>query len=426
MYDRNRTRLAVVLLCLGFVAAWPALAEERHVPIPYTTIQEAIDACNPSDTVVVADGTYTDAGNKNLDFGGEAITVRSEYGPDNCIIDCEQDGRGFYFHTGESDLSVVDGFTIQNGFATTGHPGGFSGGGILNVNSHPTVIRCIFRENRTDDVGGGMANLQGSCPKVTSCTFVGNLAADGGGMWNQDESSPTLTNCVFEANSVYSSYNPAGGGICNLHNSSPILYNCKFIGNTATNGTTWCYGGAVGSWFASRPTLTNCTFFANMSDDFGGAVYNSEDADSPMMVNCILWGNTAPAGSQIYGAATVAYSCVQGGWPGEGNIDTDPLFFPANSDDYHLMPFSPCIDAGDTTAVPADLFVDLDGLGRRLDHAWTADTGVPVGLIPVTVDMGAYEYHVRRGDINCDGDVNAYDIDGFILCVGQGYCDPCP
>ena len=29
-------------------------------------------------------------------------------------------------------------------------------------------------------------------------------------------------------------------------------------------------------------------------------------------------------------------------------------------------------------------------------------------------------------DINCDGNVNAYDIDGFVRCVSQGYCDPCP
>jgi len=34
----------------------------------------------PSDTVLVADGTYIGEGNKNLDFGGKAITVTSENG----------------------------------------------------------------------------------------------------------------------------------------------------------------------------------------------------------------------------------------------------------------------------------------------------------------------------------------------------------
>ncbi|MFH1746540.1 MAG: C25 family cysteine peptidase [Planctomycetota bacterium] len=29
-------------------------------------------------------------------------------------------------------------------------------------------------------------------------------------------------------------------------------------------------------------------------------------------------------------------------------------------------------------------------------------------------------------DINCDADVNSYDIDWFIACVGAGVCDPCP
>ena len=29
-------------------------------------------------------------------------------------------------------------------------------------------------------------------------------------------------------------------------------------------------------------------------------------------------------------------------------------------------------------------------------------------------------------DINCDGEVNSYDIDWFIQCVGNGFCQPCP
>ena len=77
----------------------------------YLTIQEGIDAAEDGDEVVVCDGTYTDALNKNLDFAGKLITVRSENGPDNCIIDCENDGRGFYFHGGETGEAVVDGIT---------------------------------------------------------------------------------------------------------------------------------------------------------------------------------------------------------------------------------------------------------------------------------------------------------------------------
>jgi len=81
----------------------------------YLTIQEGIDAAADGDEVVVCDGVYTGPGNKNLDFGGKAITVRSESGPENCIIDCELSrDPGFAFACEEGPGSVVDGFTVTN------------------------------------------------------------------------------------------------------------------------------------------------------------------------------------------------------------------------------------------------------------------------------------------------------------------------
>jgi len=90
------------------------------VPGDQSTIQAGIDAASDGDTVLVADGTYTGEGNKNLDFKGKAITVKSESGAENCIIDCENDGQGFYFHSGEGAGSLLSGFTITNGNAVYG------------------------------------------------------------------------------------------------------------------------------------------------------------------------------------------------------------------------------------------------------------------------------------------------------------------
>jgi hypothetical protein len=130
-----------------------------------------------------------------------------------------------------------------------------------------------------------------------------------------------------------------------------------------------------------------------------------------VLINCIFWSNTAPAGPQIYNetdAPSVAYSLVHGGYPGIGNIDADPLFVDADGpdnivgtldDDLRLQLASPAIDAGDNSAVPVDT-ADLDGDGdtteplpldlagnpRFVDIADKADTGN--GTAPI-VDMGA-------------------------------------
>jgi len=142
----------------------------------YVTIQEGIDAASDGDEVVVCDGVYTGPSNKNLDFHGKAITVRSENGPDNCIIDCQAYGRGFYFHSKETGEAVVEGFTITHGSAS-------SGGGMFIRDASPTVTNCTFRVNSAGDFGGGIYNDDASNPTLIDCTFSGNSAYNGGGIY---------------------------------------------------------------------------------------------------------------------------------------------------------------------------------------------------------------------------------------------------
>jgi hypothetical protein len=144
---------------------------------------------------------------------------------------------------------------------------------------------------------------------------------------------------------------------------------------------------------------------------------------SPTVSNCILWGDT-PNEFDV-DVATVTYSDVQGGYAGTSNIEADPLFgrnptpgpdgqWGTPDDDYgdlHLIGGSPCIDAGDPNFAPPPGETDLDG-NRRV---WDGNgDGTPM------VDMGAYEFGSHPyGDLNCDGAVNAFDIDLFVLALSD-------
>jgi len=139
--------------------------------------------------------------------------------------------------------------------------------------------------------------------------------------------------------------------------------------------------------------------------------------------NCIFWGDSSEEIIVLLGTTTVTYSDVQGGFPGTGNIDGDPLFVDPDNGDLRLQAGSPCIDAGDNTAVTEGITTDLDGNPRFLDVPETPDTGN--GTLPI-VDMGAYEslgggcLAVTSQEIVChaDGTTFTVNIDGLNACTG--------
>ena len=255
------------------------------------------------------------------------------------------------------------------------------GGAMLNSrNSSPTLTNVTFSGNSAGSLGGGMHNDESS-PTLTNVVFSGNDANLGGGMNNYYKSNPTLTNVTFSGNSAEED----GGGMRN-DGSSPMLTNVVFSGNYANDD-----GGGMRNRRNSSPTLTNVTFSGNYARA-GGGMYNSYS--SPTLTNCIVWGNEALQGLEIFNfdddsQPTVSYSSIRGNYPGEGNIDADPLFVepvsankaPTTDGDYRLTEGSPAIDAGTKDVITAD--TDLDGNPRIVDG--TGDGNA-------IVDMGAYEY----------------------------------
>ncbi|MFH1613686.1 MAG: peptidylprolyl isomerase [Planctomycetota bacterium] len=234
---------------------------------PKAAIQTAIDSANNNMTVMVAQGTYTGPGNRDLDFHGKILTVQSWNPVDPntvaaTVIDCQANAidqhRGFYFHSAEGAGSMVAGFTIKNGYAP------FGGGIFCENNSSPSILNCAIKKCRADNSGGAIA---GSAGAVTDCVITSNaaLSGNGGGFYN---CSGLITDCTISANRA-----EARGGA--IYNCDGTITDCNITGNEA--GT---YGGALADCDGS---ILNCYIAGSLAvTGYGGALYNCQ----AIITNC--------------------------------------------------------------------------------------------------------------------------------------------
>ncbi|HUU70222.1 MAG TPA: right-handed parallel beta-helix repeat-containing protein [Planctomycetota bacterium] len=298
-----KSTLPIVLLLVACSVI--GRAETRVVPDAYQTIQAAIDAAADGDVVLLKDGIYAGDGNRNVDFKGRKITLRSEHGHGGCVLDCQGLGRAFVFQNGEGPSSVLDGITIVGGFTDD------SGGAILCSRSSPTISNLVIIGNRARQSGGGIAAISGS-PRINNTALLGNIAA-------------------------------AGGGI-SFRGGDPAVVNCTLNANTSGNGAAiYCDNGSL--------TLCNSILWGDKAQ----SQLSMGPAATVSITCCTIQGG--PAG--VRGGE-------KGGlfW-GQGTIVADPLFVLPG--DYHLQADSLSIDGG-TNSPPGDVPPrDLDGGPRSQD-----------------------------------------------------------
>ncbi len=489
-----------LLIVSGFFLVFSALGTihgiDIYVPDDYPTIQEAIEAAQDGDRVVVRPGTYVE----NIDFLGKAITVLGEEGRDDTTIDGSlpddpDHGSTVIFITGEGPDSVLEGFTIENGSGSFhgDPPQGTNGGGIYCYRASPKILCNRIRYNITPDGGGGLYCFEGkphleeniierntayggagicyelSSGRIIDNTINNNEALDDGGGIICSKSYPLIRDNVISYNN---SWNWAAGIGC--WHAAPVIIDNDIIGNWGGSGAgIYCddshptiagnrimdnrygpggtdgWGGGIMCWWSSKPLISR-NLIQNNSARYGGGIYCSKssiisvrdnliignsaekggglqynggplsevtlysnlfaenhadtegggarlsgvfqaafntfyknDADleggalyllnaTLTMKNTILYGNTAPVGSEMYLTSlkrshlAISYSDVDEGqagihvesgssldW-GPGMIDTDPLFLDPDNHDFHLQQDpaqpgvdNPCVDAGD-------------------------------------------------------------------------------
>jgi len=384
---------------------------------PCKTIGYAITQAVATDMIYVAKGTYTEnlalSSQISLLGGYEATGWTRDIALNVTTVDGNQAGTVVDFQAG-SDNAVLDGFTITNGSVTAGGMGGgitidavgptvkntkvlnnkttTDGGGIYVSGGAPTFEDLLVDGNSSSGCCGGLHLGNSATVTISGSTISNNTAGYGGGLGVFSSTQVDITNSTISGNDTDVT-DGQGGGI-HVSDSGTIV---NLVDTTLADNLTKDHGSAISS-NGGTVNLTNALIYGNQSSSMNANVFAIQSAAFTVMNSTIadnnpgaaqaviLWsGSLAMTNSIMYNNAlnlqgdppcpscfTVNYSTIQGGIPGTGNIDADPLFVDAASQDYHLQAFSPSWNTGTTTGAPS---ADIEG--------------TPRDAMP---DMGAYEW----------------------------------
>jgi hypothetical protein len=136
----------------------------------YPTIQAALNAAESGDKVLLTDGVFRGTGNRELDFHGKAVVLRSQSGDtSSVVIDCQATGRAFRFYSGETRATRIEGLTVK--MAVQGGPG-VGGGAIACEFSGPSFRNCAFHE--CISTHGCVVMAWHASPVFQGCRFYDN------------------------------------------------------------------------------------------------------------------------------------------------------------------------------------------------------------------------------------------------------------
>jgi hypothetical protein len=408
-------------------------AHTLHVPSSFTTIQAALDAATPGDSILVAEGTYTenivwpqtsdlhllsDPANSNRPTIDGASAGR--------VIDIEADGSGAF-------TAEISGFVITHGFLNVAAHNGETGAGIFMTNGALRLSRCVIDGNEITSTfpiqnnGGGagvsiVSTPAGSVNSIDSCTFTSNsvsaVTSGDGAAVHLDTAPLVMKNTDIQGNGIevgevalgtiyaYASdlvldavkleenhaqtdaSLPVGfaaikGTAVFSYLSNVRIVNCKIANNLSTpqNSTLTLLGAAV--YFYGEGTklrISSSSIGYNKRTDGAGTngtalYFSSLVPGTALVVNSILWNPDNGAEIDSFSQPALVYLTDVRDNPNRrrGNINADPLF--VSPLDFHLQPTSRCLNTGYERFAPSR---DIEGMPRPQ----------PAGS---RVDLGCYE-----------------------------------
>ena len=289
------------------------------VPEDFNTIQAALDSAKTNYTILVSPGTYYE----NLVWPStvDGIRLIGEAGATETIIDGGEQGHVIYMWgsitSGKENISritLIQGFTIQNGYAE-------EGAGIFCRTAHPTFVNLLIQNNKVE---GNFPNGAGMyCDRyagsLIDCTFHNNSILKNGwgaGLDLRISGTTSITNCVFDSNQILGNDTRTksfGGGLnvfgaSNLSPSNPgslIIEQCQFVENTIISGYQGCGAGLnISDWPEDEVVdvfIDQCQFIENKNLAEEGALGGGMQcySNSSRLMSSTFYKNEAQMGGGI-------------------------------------------------------------------------------------------------------------------------------
>jgi hypothetical protein len=437
----------LALLCIS-VFCQAGGATILHVPLPYATIQAAVNAAVVGDTVLVDEGTYKEniLITKKITVGSLFIVDGDTAHISRTIIDGSQPSNpkvaAVVTIDGATDTTtVVAGFTLTGGkgnLRTVNYPPityetivgmgvDIAGGG---ARIHHNIVRANYCSAPTTAVGGvinifdvadqyGISYAIVECNSIVDNTVIG--ANVGGGAIAIGHSS-TIRGNVIARNTALGVSSLGSGAALNIWNGLVKIERNQIINNWASYGGGALYANAIPQLnMAPNIEMVNNIIADNFAGGFGGGLLIEVAGATVLMVNNTLVSNTAGMGAGLAiqsgatvralntilwdssasevvtatgGSFTASYCDVAGGVTGIGNINADPGFFSSHGDSlcwFHGS--SSCANAGVMSA-------SVGGVVLTAPSEDCYGHFRPIGAAP---DIGAFEDGPWSGVENIEG-----------------------